>query len=80
MNFWAASRGPDGFLPGALRTFLAAAALGGGSRFSRRAGSASPSGPPLNAAFVTIRRESVVRPTHDPLAPDRNPMFPEKRV
>lgn len=31
-------------------------------------------------AAVTVRRESVVLPTYEPHAPDRNPMFLEKRV
>jgi len=29
---------------------------------------------------VTVRRETVVLPTYEPHAPDRNPMFLEKRV
>ncbi len=35
---------------------------------------------PANPTRVTVRTESVVIPTHDPLPPDRNPMFLEKRV
>lgn len=32
------------------------------------------------SATVTVRRESVVLPTYEPAAPDRNPMFLETRV
>src|SRR3954464_7950579 len=32
------------------------------------------------SAAVTVRRESVVLPTYEPAAPDRNPMFLEARV
>ena len=34
----------------------------------------------MQSASVTVRREPLVLPTYEPLAPDRNPMFLEKRV
>ena len=34
----------------------------------------------MPATPVSIRRESVTLPTYAPLAPDKNPMFLEKRV
>jgi tetratricopeptide (TPR) repeat protein len=34
----------------------------------------------VNSGPVTVRREPVVFPTYEPLAPDLNPMFLEKRV
>jgi len=37
-----------------------------------------PSLPPSSS--VTVRRESIVLPTYEPLPPEKNPMFLEKRV
>ncbi len=34
----------------------------------------------MNTAAVTVRREQVLLPTYEPLAPDLNPMFLENRV